>query len=77
MHFIRKIPPDFRQLLLPPHGLLLMTMRGVAPPPLTMAHIFKAVVFYLVMSLLLLVLLLLFPCIAAWLSNRMFGYNSV
>ena len=29
-------------LLLPPHGLLLMTMRGVAPPSVTMAHIFVA-----------------------------------
>jgi tripartite ATP-independent transporter DctM subunit len=28
-------------LLLPPHGLLLMTMRGVAPPEVTMAHIFR------------------------------------
>jgi TRAP-type mannitol/chloroaromatic compound transport system permease large subunit len=27
-------------LLLPPHGLLLMTMRGVAPPSVTMTHIF-------------------------------------
>ncbi len=28
-------------LLLPPHGLLLMTMKGVAPPQVTMAHIFR------------------------------------
>ena len=27
-------------LLLPPHGLLLMTMKGVAPNDVTMAHIF-------------------------------------
>ena len=33
-------------LLLPPHGLLLMTMKGVAPPQVTMAHIFRAVVPY-------------------------------
>ena len=43
-------------LLLPPHGLLLMTMRGVAPPQVTMAHIFQAVVPYVIMSLLLLAL---------------------
>ena len=48
-------------LLLPPHGLLLMTMRGVAPPEVTMAHIFQAVVPYVIMSLLLLGLLLLVP----------------
>jgi TRAP-type mannitol/chloroaromatic compound transport system permease large subunit len=48
-------------LLLPPHGLLLMTMRGVVPPEVTFAHIFQAVVPYVVMSLALLALLLLLP----------------
>jgi tripartite ATP-independent transporter DctM subunit len=54
-------------LLLPPHGLLLMTMRGVAPPSVTMAHIFRAVVPYIAMSLILLVLIILVPAIATWL----------
>jgi tripartite ATP-independent transporter DctM subunit len=60
-------------LLLPPHGLLLMTMRGVAPPEVTMAHIFQAVVPYVVMSLILLALLLLFPGVATWLPSRLIG----
>jgi tripartite ATP-independent transporter DctM subunit len=60
-------------LLLPPHGLLLMTMRGVAPPQVTMAHIFQAVVPYIVMSLLLLALLIGFPAVATWLPNRLVG----
>jgi tripartite ATP-independent transporter DctM subunit len=60
-------------LLLPPHGLLLMTMRGVAPPEVTMAHIFRAVVPYVIMSLLLLALLLLFPALATWLPSRLVG----
>jgi TRAP-type C4-dicarboxylate transport system permease large subunit len=60
-------------LLLPPHGLLLMTVRGVAPPEVTMAHIFRAVVPYVVMSLLLLALLLLVPAIATWLPDRLVG----
>lgn len=54
-------------LLLPPHGLLLMTMRGVAPPEVTMAHIFRAVVPYVIMSLLLLGLILMVPAVATWL----------
>ena len=54
-------------LLLPPHGLLLMTMKGVAPPQVTMAHIFRAVVPYIVMSLLLLLLLIAVPAVATWL----------
>jgi tripartite ATP-independent transporter DctM subunit len=60
-------------LLLPPHGLLLMTMRGVAPPEVTMGHIFQAVVPYIVMSLLLLALLIGFPAVATWLPNRLVG----
>ncbi len=56
-------------LLLPPHGLLLMTMRGVAPPSVTMAHIFVAVVPYVVMSLILLSAVFWIPQIATWLPK--------
>jgi TRAP-type mannitol/chloroaromatic compound transport system permease large subunit len=38
-----------------------------------MAHIFQAVVPYVIMSLLLLGLLLLFPMIATWLPNWLIG----
>jgi TRAP-type mannitol/chloroaromatic compound transport system permease large subunit len=47
--------------------LLLMTMKGVAPPQVTMGHIFRAVVPYVGMSLILLVLLIVFPAVATWL----------
>ena len=56
-------------LLLPPHGLLLMTMRGVAPPSVTMGHIFQAVVPYVAMSLLLLAAVFWIPEIATWLPK--------
>ena len=58
-------------LLLPPHGLLLMTMRGVAPPTVTMAHIFRAVVPYVAMSLLLLAAVFWIPAIATALPRWM------
>jgi len=56
-------------LLLPPHGLLLMTMKGVAPPQVTMGHIFRAVVPYILMSLVLLMIVAAFPAIAVWLPR--------
>lgn len=56
-------------LLLPPHGLLLMTMRGVAPPAVSMAHIFRAVIPYVAMSLLLLAAVFWLPAIATWLPG--------
>ena len=59
-------------LLLPPHGLLLMTMKGVAPPQVTMAHIFRAVVPYVALSLVVLALVFCVPAVATWLP-RMLG----
>jgi TRAP-type mannitol/chloroaromatic compound transport system permease large subunit len=58
-------------LLLPPHGLLLMTMRGVAPPSVTMGHIFLVVLPYVVMSLLMLTAVFFLPGIATWLPGWM------
>ena len=54
-------------LLLPPHGLLLMTMKGVAPREVTMLHIFQAVVPYVAMSLIVLALVFFVPKVATWL----------
>ncbi|HEX2542219.1 MAG TPA: TRAP transporter large permease subunit [Caldimonas sp.] len=56
-------------LLLPPHGLLLMTMRGVAPPEVTMGHIFQAVVPYLLFSFAVLALVFVLPGTATWLPG--------
>src|SRR3954468_965479 len=56
-------------LLLPPHGLLLMTMKGVAPPQVRMGHIFQAVLPYIAMSLLLLALVFFVPAVAVWLPK--------
>jgi tripartite ATP-independent transporter DctM subunit len=59
-------------LLLPPHGLLLMTMRGVAPAQVTTGQIFRAVVPYIMMSLVLLAAVFWIPPIATWLP-ALFG----
>lgn len=56
-------------LLLPPHGLLLMTMKGVAPPSVTMGDIFRAVTPFVLMSLLMLALIFNWPGIATWLPK--------
>jgi tripartite ATP-independent transporter DctM subunit len=59
-------------LLLPPHGLLLMTMKGVSPPQVTMGHIFRAVIPYIIMSLVVLVLVFFVPAVAVWLPRALF-----
>ena len=55
-------------LLLPPHGMLLMTMKGVCPPSVSMAHIFRAVTPYVLLSLLVLALVFEVPALATWLA---------
>ena len=60
-------------LLLPPHGLLLMTMKSVSPPEVRMAHIFRAVAPYVVMSLLMLALVFGVPAVALWLPRLLLG----
>ena len=56
-------------LLMPPHGLLLMTMKGVAPPQVTMLDIFRAVAPFLLISIVVLILVFMVPAIAVWLPN--------
>lgn len=56
-------------LLLPPHGMLLMTMKGVAPPQVTMTHIFWAAAPFVAISILMLVLVFLVPTVATWLPG--------
>jgi len=56
-------------LLTPPFGLLLFTMKGVAPASITMQQIYVAAVPYIVFGLLVLVAIFLFPPLATWLPG--------
>ncbi len=53
--------------LSPPVGASLFFLRGVAPPGVTMAHIFRGVIPFMILQLLGVMVLLLFPQIALWL----------
>jgi tripartite ATP-independent transporter DctM subunit len=56
-------------LLTPPFGLLLFTMKGVAPPQITMSQVYAAAVPYIVFGLVVLVAIFMFPPIATWLPG--------
>jgi tripartite ATP-independent transporter DctM subunit len=58
--------------LTPPFGWALILMRGVAPPEVTTAHIWRAVPPFVAVQLLVLVLTMLFPQLALWLPGKMF-----
>ena len=57
-------------LLSPPFGLLLFTMKGVAPPEITMSEVIRSAMPYMLFGLLLLVLIYFLPGIATWLPSR-------
>jgi TRAP-type C4-dicarboxylate transport system permease large subunit len=56
-------------LLTPPFGLLLFTMKGVAPPEISMNEIFQAALPYVYFGLAVLMLVFLFPPLATWLPT--------
>ncbi len=53
----------------PPFGLLLFVMKGVAPPDTRMTEIYAAAIPYILCSMLLVALLILFPPLATWLPG--------
>jgi tripartite ATP-independent transporter DctM subunit len=53
----------------PPFGLLLFTMKGVAPTDTTMADVYRAAIPFLLIGLLMMALIVLFPQIVLWLPS--------
>ena len=58
-------------LLTPPFGMLLFTMRGVAPKHITTPQIFRAVAPYVLFGLLMLVMVFFVPGLATWLPGAL------
>lgn len=56
-------------LMTPPFGLLLFTMKSVAPPQITMREVFAAAYPFVAISVLMLVLVFYFKPIATWLPS--------
>jgi TRAP-type C4-dicarboxylate transport system permease large subunit len=58
-------------LLTPPFGMLLFTMKSVAPKEIEMRQIWSAVTPYVVMGLLALIAVMLIPGLATWLPRKL------
>ena len=56
-------------LLTPPFGLLLYTMKGVAPKSITMNQVYMAATPYVLFGLFVLVAIIMFPPLATWLPS--------
>ena len=57
--------------LTPPFGFALFYLRGVAPPEISTADMYRGVVPFIALQLLLLLLLVLFPQLATWLPRAL------
>ena len=57
----------------PPFGFALFYLRGVAPPEVTTMQIYTGVAPFVAIQLFMLVVLALFPGMATWLPQVIFG----
>ena len=57
----------------PPFGYNLFYMRAVAPPEITINHLYKASIPFILLQIFGLALIVIFPSIALWLPNLLFG----
>jgi len=58
-------------LITPPFGVTLFVMKGVAPPEITMADIWRAVTPYVIVDMLCIVLVLVMPTLATVVPSLM------
>ena len=59
--------------LTPPFGFALFYLRGVAPPSITTAQIYRGAMPFVAIQLLALLLLAAFPALVTWLPDRIYG----
>ena len=70
--FMTQVQMDY---LTPPFGFTLFYMKGVAPPEVSMGDIYRSIVPFVCIQLVVVLLILFFPQIALWLHDVVFGLN--
>ena len=59
--------------LTPPFGFALFYLRGVAPPEVTTAHIYRGAIPFVAIQLLALLVIAIFPEVVTWLPGKIYG----
>ncbi len=57
----------------PPFGYNLFLMRAMAPPEISLADIYRSIIPFVLVMIVALVLVMVFPQIAMWLPNKVYG----
>ncbi len=68
--FMTQVQMDY---LTPPFGFTLFYMKGVAPPEVSMGDIYRSIIPFVLIQLAVVIFILLFPEVAMWLPNKLFG----
>lgn len=63
--------------LTPPFGYSLFYLRGIAPPEMTIIHIYKGVVPFICLQWIGLILCIIFPDFVLWIPRAFFGMNVI
>jgi len=63
--------------LTPPFGYSLFYLRGIAPPEMTIIHIYKGVVPFICLQWVGLIICILFPDLVLWIPRSFFGVNVI
>jgi TRAP-type mannitol/chloroaromatic compound transport system permease large subunit len=59
--------------LTPPVGFALFYLKGIAPPGISLGHIYKGVVPFIILQLISLLAIILFPQLVLWLPAFIYG----
>jgi len=62
--------------LTPPFGYNLFYLKGIAPKGVTMQDIYRSVIFFVILQIIGLAIVMIFPQIALWLPNLIFGIET-
>ena len=61
--------------LTPPMAPAIFYLRGISPPEITLGHMFRGVVPFILMQFATLVIVMLFPGTVLWLPDQLLGFN--
>ncbi len=68
--FMTQVQMDY---LTPPFGFCLFYMKGVAPPEVSMADIYRSILPFVLIQLAVVIFILIFPDVVMWLPNLLFN----
>lgn len=61
--------------LTPPMAPAIFYLRGISPPEITLQHMFRGMIPFIVLQIITLVIVMMFPQIVLWLPDKLLGFN--